>query len=101
MKLIYSELALETLQEIVDFLNYKWTNKEIKTLRKDIANFEKTVRKGIIKHQDFEEYPNAKFALIGKNQVKIIYRIVDSERIEIALFWNCKQDPQKLKNLLK
>lgn len=34
MKLIYSDLALITLKEIVDFLNYKWTKKEIKTLRK-------------------------------------------------------------------
>lgn len=58
MKLIYSDLALITLKEIVDFLHYKWTKKEIKTLRKDISNFEKTVNDGIIKHADFEGYPN-------------------------------------------
>ncbi|MGC4129895.1 MAG: hypothetical protein QM564_10200 [Bergeyella sp.] len=82
-------------------MNYKWTTKEIETLREDISNFEKTVNEGFIKHQNFDEYPNTKVALIGKKQVKIIYRIVDSEQIEIALFWHCKQDPQKLKNLLK
>lgn len=100
MKLIYSDLALITLKEIVDFLNCKWTKKEIKTLRKDISNFEKTVNDGIIKHADFEGYPNTQFALIGKKQVKIIYRVIDSEKIEIALFWHCKQGPRKLKELL-
>mgnify|MGYP000946995220 CR=1 FL=1 len=42
MRLVYSTLANDSLQEIVDFLNSKWTKKELSTMRKDIANFEKT-----------------------------------------------------------
>lgn len=34
MKLIYSDLALITLKEIVDFLNYKWTKKKSKLCEK-------------------------------------------------------------------
>lgn len=101
MKLIYSDLALITLKEIVDFLNYKWTKKEIKTLRKDISNFEKTVNDGIIKHADFEGYPNTQFALIGKKQVKIIYRVIDSEKIEIALFLALQAGSKKTKRTFK
>ena len=40
MKLIYSELALFSLREIVNYLKLRWTDKEIKTLRKDIEKFE-------------------------------------------------------------
>ncbi|SEV98012.1 hypothetical protein SAMN05421841_0464 [Chryseobacterium wanjuense] len=36
---------------------------------------------------------------IGKKQIKLMYEIKTDE-IVIKLFWHCKQDPIKLKNIL-
>lgn len=101
MEVVYSEIAISSLQEIIDFLKINWTQKEINTMNLDIEKFVQTVNDGIIKHQNFEGFANTKFVLIGKKQVKLIYRVENSDRISIALFWHCKQNPQKLKKLLK
>lgn len=100
MKLVYSELAIQSLEEIVFFLRTKWTRKEIRTLEKDINEFKDSVCSGLVKHQNFEDYPDTKVALIGKKQIKIIYR-TEVNRVIIAIFWHCKQNPDRLKNFLK
>ena len=53
IKIIYSDLAIESLKEIVEFLNVHWTDKELETLRSDIKIFEQTINIGLLKHQNF------------------------------------------------
>ena len=43
MKIIYSKNAIESLQEIVDFLNYHWTIKEITAFKKRFRKFFKFI----------------------------------------------------------
>jgi len=99
MKITISETARISLDEIIDFLQAKWTAKEITVLQTDIRKFRQTMIDGIIKHQSLEKSPNIKFTLIGKKQVKLFYEIKTDE-IVIKLFWHCKKDPLKLKYLL-
>lgn len=101
IKIIYSDLAIESLKEIVEFLNVHWTDKELETLRSDIKFFEQTINIGLLKHQNFENHKEAKFVLIGNRQVKLIYRLKNPNIAEIAIFWPNKKDPQLLKSLLK
>ena len=85
MKLIYSELALFSLREIVNYLKLRWTDKEIKTLRKDIEKFEKTLNEKNLIFPNFENYPDTKYTIIGNKQVKIIFRILNSNCNFLAL----------------
>ena len=39
MKVIFSDLAIETLDEIVEFLLINWTEKEISVMENDIESF--------------------------------------------------------------
>lgn len=39
------------------------------------------------------DFPNLRFTLIGKKQVKLIYEII-AEDVIVKLFWHCKQDPK-------
>ncbi|ANF51700.1 hypothetical protein A0O34_14820 [Chryseobacterium glaciei] len=94
MKITISETARISLDEIIDFLQAKWTAKEIA-----VRKFRQTMIDGIIKHQSLEKSPNIKFTLIGKKQVKLFYEIKTDE-IVIKLFWHCKKDPLQLKDLL-
>jgi len=99
MKILISETAKNSLEEIVDFLKTNWTVKEVTILKNDIKNFRQTITDDIVKHPSLESFPNVKYTFIGKKQVKLIYEIKTDEII-IKLFWHCKQNPVKLKYLL-
>ncbi|GAA5085562.1 hypothetical protein GCM10023210_06530 [Chryseobacterium ginsengisoli] len=99
MKIIISETARISLDEIIDFLRAKWTVKEIAVLENDIKKFRQTIIDGIIKHPSIEKFPSVKYVFVGKRQIKLIYEIKTNE-IFIKLFWHCKQDPKKLKDIL-
>lgn len=99
MKITISETARTSLDEIIDFLQAKWTAKEIAILQTDIRKFRQTMIDDILKHQSLEKFPNIKFTLIGKKQIKLFYEIKIDE-IFIKLFWHCKKDPLQLKYLL-
>lgn len=100
MKILYSDFALDSLQDIVDFLHQNWTEKEIAVLRKDISDFEIKVQEN---HKLFpvSQYDdNIREALIGKKQVKILFEKSNNE-IRILLFWNNKGNPHRLIEFLK
>lgn len=99
MKIIFTETALNSLEEITDFVRRIWTNKELAILRNDIKKFNQTLNDGIVQHQKLKDFPNLRFTFIGKKQVKLIYEIV-AEDVIIKLFWHCKQDSKKLSELL-
>jgi hypothetical protein len=99
MKITISQTARISLDEIIDFLKAKWTAKEITVLENDIKKFRQTIIDDIVKHPSLEKFPNIKYTLIGKKQIKLIYEIKTDE-IVVKLFWNCKQDPIKLKYFL-
>ncbi|WP_417431222.1 type II toxin-antitoxin system RelE/ParE family toxin [Halpernia sp.] len=99
MKIIFTDTALNSLEEITDFVRRRWTNKELTILRNDIKKFKQNLNDGIFQHQTLMGFPNLRFTLIGKKQVKLIYEFI-SEDIIIKLFWHCKQDPKKLIELL-
>lgn len=85
MKITISETARISLEEIVDFLQMHWTKKEIAVLKSDIKKFRQTINDKIIKHPSLERFPEIKYTLIGKKQIKLIYEIKKDEII-IKLF---------------
>jgi len=99
MKITISETAKISLKEIIDFLNIKWTIKEITVLENDIKKFRQTLKDDIVKHPSLEQFPNIKYTLIGKKQVQLMYE-VKTDEIVIKLFWHCRRDPIKLKQIL-
>lgn len=99
MKIIISETAKASLDEIIDFLETNWITRELAVLEADIKKFRQTIVDDIVRHPSLERFPNIKYMLIGKKQVKLIYE-VKTDEIVIKLFWHCKQDPVKLKSFL-
>lgn len=99
MKITISETAKISLKEIIYFLNAKWKIKEITVLENDIKKFIQTIEDSIVKHPSLELFPNIKYTLIGKKQIKLIYEI-KADEVVIKLFWHCKQNTVKLKYIL-
>lgn len=48
MKILYSETALKTLDTIIEYLELKWSDKQIEFLKKEILKFEEVVKDRII-----------------------------------------------------
>lgn len=99
MKVIFSDLAVETLQEIVDFLKAKWTDKEISVLENDIELFVEYVQKNYKIFPVSKYHKNVREALIGNKQVKIFFEIAANE-IHILLFWPNKANPEEFVRFL-
>ncbi|SMP24607.1 hypothetical protein [Chryseobacterium profundimaris] len=54
MKITISETAKISLKEIIDFLDAKWTIKEITVLENDIKKFIQTIKDNIVKHPSLD-----------------------------------------------
>ncbi|MBU8881491.1 hypothetical protein KSK37_00180 [Kaistella sp. DKR-2] len=99
MKVIYSKNALITLHEIIEFLEYRWTEKEIQNLNNDLEKLIESLRDKIISYPQIDSNANLRFAFIGKKQIKVFFE-THNDSVEILLFWANKKDPKHLKFLL-
>lgn len=97
-KIVWTPKATETFDSIIQYLNEHWTDREIEkfVVKADRVvhlisiypkSFLKSERKGIFKARLNKQ--NSLFYRFRKNQV------------ELLLFWDGRQDPGKLKKLLK
>ncbi len=101
MKIYYSETAIKSLNVILEFLETKWTIKQINLLKSEILKFEKTISENLIIHQSIASDSNIKYMLIAKKQVKIFYAKINNDEVRVLTFWYSKGNPQQLKKLLK
>lgn len=100
MKFIFTPIAINSLEEITDFLKQNWTQKELTVLKDDIKKFKIIINESIVKHPSVKNLPKIKYTFIGKKQVKLFYEIIE-DSVVVKLFWHCKRDPEKMENLLK
>ncbi|TDX87218.1 hypothetical protein [Epilithonimonas xixisoli] len=99
MKIIFSKDALKSLQEITDFLNYRWSEKELKSFRKDLQKFKQSLNDKIISYTTIDSDSKLRFAFLGKKQVKVYFDI-QTDSVEILLFLPSKGNPENLKKLI-
>lgn len=99
MKVVYSKDAIQSLEEILDFLNYKWTQKEINVFREDLHKLIEILDEGTIVFPKVSSNNILRYAWIGKKQVKVYFDL-HSDHVEFLLFLPSKGDPQKLLKIL-
>lgn len=100
MKYILTPTANISLEQITEFLKQKWTHKELAILKNDIKKFKKTINEKIVQHPSVYDFPQIKYTIIGKRQVKLFYELKD-DSVVIKLFWHCRQNPEKMNDLLR
>ena len=100
MQIKYSEIANSTFLEILEFLENNWTPKEIAIFLDDVE----VVLNSLIEVK-IEQYQKSqsktRSALIGKKHIRIFFRKEDENSIKILLFFDLRQDPKKILELLK
>ena len=97
-KILWTNLALNSYDEEIDYIFFKWNLKEV-------LKFESLVTEEIkrISINPFigKPYYNQTCSLSISKQTTLIYRInKDSKVIELLVFWNNQKNPAALNKLL-
>lgn len=100
MQIEFSEVATKTLRDQIAFLEMTWSSKEIINFLQDINKVSATLREN--KFKIYQEYSRGiRSALIGKKHVRMFFRKENETKIIILLFFDMRQNPQKILDLLK
>lgn len=100
MQVRLSKIAEITLKENIDFLEFNWTSKEIIVFLKDVKQIINDLEEG--KYLQFQKSSKkTRSVLIGKKHVKMYFRKENKDLISVLLFFEMRQDPQKIIDLLK
>jgi plasmid stabilization system protein ParE len=94
MDIIWSPKAKGTYYQILEYLEENWTNKEVNNF---INRTEEVLAFIAANPSQYIRSVNADIhRCVLVKQVSLFYR-VKSDKIEILLFWDNRQDPAKLK----
>lgn len=100
MQVKFSKIAKQTLKENMEFLTQTWTNREIANLLMDVKKVTEDLEEG--KYRQYQKsVQKTRSALIGKKHIRMFFRIENEEQILILLFFDMRQDPKKISDLLK
>ena len=99
MQIEFSKIATQTLRENIRFLEQAWTNREIVNFLIDIKKVVDDLEEGRYKHFQ-KSLGKSRSALIGKKHVRMYFR-QDENKITVLLFFDVRQNPEILSDLLK
>ena len=100
MRVIFSKIADLTYNENLEFVARLWTQKEVDVFVNDAEAVVQNLKNGNFKIYKIET-KNIRSVLIGKKHVKMYFRQESKDLIRVILFFEMRQDPQKIINLLK
>lgn len=100
MQVEFSEIAKRTLADNIQFLRKTWTNKEVVNFLQDVKRITIELENG-----NYNQFQNSlhftKSTLIGKKHVRMYFRIENENQIKVLLFFDMRQNPEKIIDLLK
>ena len=100
MQVEFSEIARKTLAENIQFLRKLWTNREVINFLGDVKRITNDLENG--KYSQFQNSSHfTKSVLIGKKHVRMYFRKENKNQIKVLLFFDMRQNPEKIIDLLK
>jgi hypothetical protein len=100
MRIIFSKVANHSYESIIEFLAETWTEKEISIFIDEAEKVINKLRSG--KFKLYQKYSkDIRSALIGKKHVRMFFRQESNNQIKVLLFFDMRQDPQKIIDLLR
>lgn len=100
MRVIFTKVAERTYEDVLLFLSEIWTQKEMDVFINDTENIINQLIVG--KYFMFQKSLfNTRSTLIGKKHVRMYFRKENENQIKVLLFFDMRQNPQKILDLLK
>ncbi|WP_312345030.1 hypothetical protein [Chryseobacterium binzhouense] len=101
MQVEFSEIARKTLAENIQFLRKIWTNREIVNFLQDVKRITNDLENGQYSQFQNSRDDSIKSVLIGKKHVRMFFRKEIEMQIKVLLFFDMRQNPEKIIELLK
>ena len=99
MKVVWTKLAEDSYTKELDFIEKKWTFKEVNNFMDLVDEFIKKLEYGVLLGK-ISSKTNMHSFVISKQTTLYFDYYKDRDLIELLLFWNNQQDPSKLKELI-
>lgn len=94
-KIVWTQKALSSFQQRIDYLEIHWTDKETKVFVKRVNTVLTTIAESPLLFKSSFKLKNVHKGLIIK-QVSLIYRVkIRKKEIELLLFLDNRQNPDK------
>lgn len=101
MQVEFSEIARKTLDENIQFLRKIWTSREIVNFLQDVKRITNDLENGHYSQFQNSADDSIKSVLIGKKHVRMFFRKENEQQIKVLLFFDMRQNPEKIIELLK
>jgi plasmid stabilization system protein ParE len=95
-KLFWSDEAINNLESILDYLQNRWTQREIDKFKKQLSKQLNLITSNPLIFPKSDYNPRLRKAVLSK-QTTIFYEISE-KRINLVFLFNNQQDIQKIKN---
>ena len=96
-KALWTNSAIKTAEDVVNYLRKEWTNKEVDNFLNKTDNIIATIESNPKLFIASTKRPNVHLALIYRRTF-LVYKIYPQKRhIVLLLFWGPKQNPKKFK----
>lgn len=100
MRVIFTKVAISSYEGILEFLSEVWTEKEIGVFINDVEHIVNQLRDG--KYTMFvKSNHKTGSVLIGKKHIRMFFRKENEIQIKVLLFFDMRQNPEKIIKLLK
>ena len=97
MKIVWTETAELTYKAELDFILKKWNVKE----RNKFILLIDEVTQRLVEFPTIGRYSDTgDIYLVISKQTTLIYRLLDDDILELLLFWNNKQNPDDLEQII-
>ncbi|KQR91983.1 hypothetical protein ASG01_13365 [Chryseobacterium sp. Leaf180] len=99
MRVVFTKIAEISYGEILQFLSEVWTQREMNVFIDDVESIVTQLMEG--KYRMFQKsQAGTRSALIGKKHVRMFFRKENENQINVILFFDMRQNPEKIIDLL-
>ena len=100
MRVVFSKVADNHYQDILEKLAEKWTEKEIRVFISEYENVIENVKIKLVSYPYYSKKHKIQFAFMGKKNVKMFFKIYPKENLIFVFdFFIVRKDPNKLYKL--
>jgi len=94
---VWSDKAERTYNEIIEYLNSRWTEKEVHHFIFRTVTVIEKITKNPFLFKQYKNNPQIRQAVLHETVILIYEVLTDNEKINLLTFWGTRQNPQKLK----
>ncbi|RLD65060.1 MAG: type II toxin-antitoxin system RelE/ParE family toxin [Bacteroidetes bacterium] len=96
LKTRWTTEAEESFKAVIEYLEYKWTEKEVRNFVRKTNEVIKQIEKHPYQYKA-SSFHEIRIAIISKHNSLIYYVNKEAEQIELYTFWDHRKDPSNFK----